>query len=64
MATKIANLSQACFSAGDAIERVYFPTSGLISLVIATESSELAEAGLVGREGAVGLQSAFGPRTA
>jgi len=52
-----------CFSAGDRIERVYFPISGLISLVIATGRGELAEAGMVGREGAVGLQTAFGPRT-
>lgn len=54
---------QICVPAGGAIERVYFPISALISLVIATEGGELAEAGMVGREGAVGLQSAFGPRT-
>ncbi len=49
-------------SAGDLIQRVYFPTSGLISLVIATERGDVAEVGMVGREGAVGLQTAFGPR--
>jgi CRP-like cAMP-binding protein len=39
---------------------VYFPTSGLISLVLCTKDSDLIEAGMVGREGAAGLQSAFG----
>jgi CRP-like cAMP-binding protein len=51
-----------CFAPGDVIQRVYFPTSGLISLVVSTEKGEFAEAGMVGREGAVGLQSALGPR--
>jgi CRP-like cAMP-binding protein len=51
-----------CFSAGDVIQRVYFPTSGLISLVVSTEKGQFAEVGMVGREGAVGLQSALGPR--
>jgi CRP-like cAMP-binding protein len=54
---------QLCFDAGDIIEHVYFPTSGLISLVISTETGELVEAGTVGREGAAGLQSALGPRS-
>jgi CRP-like cAMP-binding protein len=54
---------QTCFSVGDPIHRVYFPTSALISLVVATERGELVESGMVGREGAVGLQAAFGPRT-
>jgi CRP-like cAMP-binding protein len=52
-----------CFDAGDPVDRVYFPTSGLISLLIAAGESELVEAGMIGREGAVGLQSAIGRRT-
>lgn len=51
-----------CCDAGDAIEQVYFPTSGLISLRIHTRESKVVEAGLVGRNGAVGLQTAFGRR--
>jgi CRP-like cAMP-binding protein len=51
-----------CIDAGDAIEQVYFPTSGLISLVIPSGEGELVEVGLVGREGAVGLQITFGRR--
>ncbi len=46
-----------CFDAGDITERVYFPTTGLISLVICTQGGDLVEAGMVGREGAAGLQS-------
>lgn len=52
-----------CLSAGEPIRSVYFPTSGMISLLISTEKGDLIEAGMVGREGAVGLQSVFGPRT-
>jgi CRP-like cAMP-binding protein len=52
-----------CFDAGEPVDRVYFPTSGLISLLIATDKRELVEAGLIGREGAAGLQSAIGRRT-
>jgi len=53
---------EVCFDAGDLIQRVYFPTRGLISLVVVTEKGELVDAGMVGREGAAGLQSALGQR--
>jgi len=51
-----------CFDAGDPIQRVYFPTSCLISLVVSTGEGEQVETGMIGREGAAGLQSARGPR--
>jgi CRP-like cAMP-binding protein len=53
---------QVCFDAGDLIQRVYFPTTGLISLVVSTDKGELIEAGMIGRGGAAGLQSALGQR--
>ena len=53
---------EVCFCAGDLITQVYFPTTGLISLVISTDEGELIEAGMVGREGAAGLQSVLGRR--
>jgi CRP-like cAMP-binding protein len=53
-----------CLDAGDPIEEVYFPDSGLISLVAAMEKGDVVETGMVGREGAVGLQSAVGRRYA
>jgi CRP-like cAMP-binding protein len=52
-----------CFDAGEPVDRVYFPRSGLISLLIATDKNELIEAGMIGREGAAGLQCAIGRRT-
>jgi CRP-like cAMP-binding protein len=53
---------EVCFDAGGLIDRVYFPTTGLISLVISTEKGDLIEAGMVGCEGAAGLQSVLGQR--
>ena len=47
-----------CFNVGDVVERVYFPTSGLISLLAPTGGDKVVEAGLIGKEGAAGLQSA------
>jgi CRP-like cAMP-binding protein len=52
-----------CFDVGDPIEEVYFPTSGLISLVAAMEKGDVVEA-MIGREAAVGLQGAVGRRYA
>jgi CRP-like cAMP-binding protein len=52
-----------CFDAGDRIEEVYFPTSGVISLVAAMGKGDVVEA-MIGREAAVGLQSAVGRRYA
>lgn len=53
---------EVCFDAGDLIQRVYFPTGGLISLVVSTDKGEMIEAGIIGREGAAGLQSVLGQR--
>jgi CRP-like cAMP-binding protein len=39
--------------AGRSVEHVYFPTSGMVSLVTVTPAGESIEAGIVGREGAV-----------
>src|SRR5262249_49471774 len=51
-----------CLDAGEPIEQIYFPVSGLISQVVSTSEGEVVETAMVGREGAVGLQSAFGQR--
>jgi CRP-like cAMP-binding protein len=53
-----------CFDAGDVVERVYFPASGLISLLASAGGDDLVEAGLIGTEGAAGLQSAVWSRPA
>jgi CRP-like cAMP-binding protein len=51
----------ACYSPGGAIDKVYFPQSGMISLVVVVDG-ETVETSSVGREGGVGLQCGFGPR--
>lgn len=51
----------ACYSPGSSIDQVYFPESGMISLVVVADG-ETVETSSVGREGGVGLQCGFGPR--
>ncbi|ANW01434.1 Crp/Fnr family transcriptional regulator [Bradyrhizobium icense] len=47
--------------AGDAIEYVYFPHSGAISLMIDMADGHTVATAAVGREGAVGILSVLGP---
>lgn len=51
-----------CFEAGHVVGRVLFPMSGLISLVVSAGGDERVEAGVIGNEGAAGLQSAVWSR--
>ena len=41
-------------------EFIYFPNSGLISLMVTTEDGKTVEAGMVGNEGAIGVAAAVG----
>lgn len=50
------------YEVGAAVDTVYFPQTGLISLLIVTESGGMFEAATVGREGAVGLHAVLGRR--
>jgi CRP-like cAMP-binding protein len=50
------------FEAGEPIEHVYFPQTGLISLMIVTKDGGPVETSIVGREGAAGLHRGFGER--
>jgi CRP-like cAMP-binding protein len=50
------------FEPGDPIDHVYFPQSGMISLLIVTRDGDLVETSTVGREGALGLHSGLGER--
>jgi CRP-like cAMP-binding protein len=50
------------FEAGEPIEHVYFPQTGLISLMVVTSDGSTVETSIVGREGAVGLHRGFGER--
>lgn len=46
---------QVIYEVGETIEKVYFPTQGVISLVSITENGATSEIGLIGYEGMVGL---------
>jgi CRP-like cAMP-binding protein len=46
----------------DPIERVYFPETGMISLLVVTRQGEAVETSVVGRDGALGLQRGLGKR--
>jgi CRP-like cAMP-binding protein len=43
------------------VEKVYFPVSGVISLISVMEGGEVVETAMVGREGAVGAFGGLGP---
>jgi CRP-like cAMP-binding protein len=51
------------FEPGEPIRHVYFPESGIVSLVALLKNGGMAEAGMVGREGLVGLPVFLGPGT-
>jgi CRP-like cAMP-binding protein len=48
------------YKAGSPIDAVYFPLSGMVSLVIDSAEGETIEIGVVGNEGAVGFGVALG----
>lgn len=45
---------QVLHEAGAAVDRVYFPNSGMVSLVLSSSTGEQVEVAMAGREGAVG----------
>src|SRR5437773_10592284 len=47
------------FEAGDAVTRVYFPHTGVVSLVIDLKGGEMIEAAMIGRDSIVGASSAL-----
>jgi CRP-like cAMP-binding protein len=47
--------------AHDEVKYIYFPNSGMISLVIAMQDGKTVEVALVGREGATSISAASGP---
>jgi CRP-like cAMP-binding protein len=50
--------------AGDTLDRVYFPHSGIISLVLRLAGGEMIEVAMVGRDSVYGAASALDGRTA
>ena len=47
---------------GQAVDRVYFPQTGLISLIVTTAEDRALEVGMVGHEGAIGMPAGLGSR--
>jgi CRP-like cAMP-binding protein len=52
----------ALLEPGEPIGTVYFPQSGLISLTVVIRNGSSLETSIIGREGALGLHTAFGIR--
>lgn len=50
------------FEAEREIEHVYFPTGGVVSLVVSLETGEMVEAAMVGSDGVVGASAALDGR--
>jgi CRP-like cAMP-binding protein len=53
-------LGSAVYLAGSAVEHVYFPTAGMISLLAVMKTGRQIETGIVGRSGVVGASVANG----
>jgi CRP-like cAMP-binding protein len=51
------------YERSEIIRRVYFPNSGIISLLTAVEERSLLEVGIVGNEGMIGLSLFLGVKT-
>lgn len=50
------------YDPGDRVDTVYFPHDGVISLMTLMENGAAIESATIGREGALGLGAAIGPR--
>jgi len=48
------------FEAGEQVEFIYFPLSGVISMIASTENGSSVEVGIVGREGMTGVSVVLG----
>jgi len=55
---------EVLFSCGDVIRRVYFPHSGVVSLVVNLADGEMIEAAMVGRDSMVGAFAAIDGKVA
>lgn len=51
----------ALLRAGERIDQIYFPHSGVVSFVVDMPNGETVATALVGREGAIGVFSVLGP---
>jgi CRP-like cAMP-binding protein len=54
---------ETLFEAGDPIEFIYFPLSGMISLIASTKTGSSIEVGITGKEGMIGVPVVLGDDT-
>ena len=54
---------QVLYRQGQPIDRLYFPDSGVISLVSTMDDGKSVEVGVVGNEGAIGIHALYGSAT-
>lgn len=57
------NLKEMIYEQGDIIRNVYFPNSGIVSLLAGVENQGMLEVGIVGAEGIIGLPVFLGAKT-
>ena len=59
LATRFENVTlpkgKVLYEAGDAVQHAYFPTHGLLSLLVITPNGDAVEVAMVGSEGFIGL---------
>ena len=53
---------EAIYSSGKPIDYIYFPLTGMVSVVVDMEGGQTVEAGTIGREGIVGLPAFLGSK--
>jgi CRP-like cAMP-binding protein len=51
---------ESIYSSGKPIDYIYFPLTGMVSVVVDMEGGQTVEAGTIGREGIVGLPAFLG----
>jgi CRP-like cAMP-binding protein len=56
-------LGASLYESGDSLSHVYFPTSGIVSLLYVTETGQSAELAVIGCEGMVGISLFMGGET-
>lgn len=56
------SLGEVLHESGEAIEQVYFPLDAMVSYISLMEDGSTAEAGMIGREGMVGLAVILGDK--
>ena len=54
---------ETLFEAGDPIEFIYFPLSGMVSLIASTKTGSSIEVGITGKEGMIGVPVVLGDDT-